>query len=245
MKAKPIKMIEKPIKDPKMKEKPVKDSNMKEKPVSEKQAKKKSSPSSSKQIPVNKPATYASTVKSGLGSSAPKTGSSNDDPTSSSSKGNSRQSSSAFTAKPKILYVADSVGHSASLSNLEIFQDCRIKSARAYSSVYDEKAKWPQHNFTGVVNHCLDNPGRESVDILVMSAPTVDITNLNSTKQQTTENTKFLQGCVKKSSQNMFRLAENSLRNNPGLSKVIIMEPPLGLMHPMWTLIQSNQSWLN
>ena len=84
------------------------------------------------------------------------------------------------------------------------------------------KAKWPQHNFTGVVNYCLENPGRENVDILV----TVDITNLDSTKQQTTENIKFLQGCVKKSSQNMFRLAEKSLRNNPGLSKVIIMEHP-------------------
>ena len=32
---------------------------------------------------------------------------------------------SAFLSKPKILYVADSVGHSASMSNLEISQNCR------------------------------------------------------------------------------------------------------------------------
>jgi hypothetical protein len=31
---------------------------------------------------------------------------------------------SAFLSKPKILYVADSVGHSASMSNLEISQNC-------------------------------------------------------------------------------------------------------------------------
>ena len=32
---------------------------------------------------------------------------------------------SSFLSKPKILYVADSVGHSASMSNLEISQNCR------------------------------------------------------------------------------------------------------------------------
>ena len=56
-----------------------------------------------------------------------------------------------FLSEPKILYVGDSVGHTASLGQLEIFQNCRIKSAKAYSSVYDKRARWPKYNFSDVV----------------------------------------------------------------------------------------------
>ena len=102
----------------------------------------------------------------------------------------------------------------------------QIKTARAYSSVADVKAKWPKYNFTDVVNNNLRNPGVDSVDILVMSAPTVDITNMDTAKLQSTENTWGLQEKAIESSKNMLTLAENSLKKYPNLSKVIIFEHP-------------------
>ena len=96
-------------------------------------------------------------------------------------------------AKRKILYVGDSVGHTASLRKLEDFQNCRIKSARAYSSVFDEKARWPRYNFSDVVEQSTKNPGRDHIDVLVMSAPTVDITNMDTSKLHPTDNTDIFQ----------------------------------------------------
>ena len=133
---------------------------------------------------------------------------------------------SRFLAKPKILYVGDSVGHTASLRNLEIFQNCRIRSNRAYSSVYDEKARWPKCNYSDVVKHAIENPGRERDDVLVMSAPTVDITNIDASKLQPADKTETIQERAIQSSRNMFYLAETTLRQNPNLTKVIIMEHP-------------------
>ena len=79
------------------------------------------------------------------------------------------------------------------MSTLEMFQGCRIKTARAYSSKFDNKAKWPKHNFSDVVKNALKNPGREKVDVLVMSAPTVDITNFDTSKLQPSDDTEYFQ----------------------------------------------------
>ena len=51
--------------------------------------------------------------------------------------------STKFIRKPKTLYVADSVGFSVSLREVEKEQNCRIITRHAYSSVNDAKAKWP------------------------------------------------------------------------------------------------------
>ena len=72
----------------------------------------------------------------------------------------------------------------------------------------------------------LANPGRDDYDVLVMSAPTVDITNLDTSKLVSTDNNDLLQEKVMLSSHNMFNLAISSLQNNKNLSKVVIMEHP-------------------
>ena len=41
-------------------------------------------------------------------------------------------------------------------------------------------AKWPESNFKDVVKVELDNQGADKYKVLVMSAPTVDITNLDT-----------------------------------------------------------------
>ena len=62
--------------------------------------------------------------------------------------------------------------------------------------------------------------------MLVMSAPTVDITNLDTSKLQPSDDTEYFQQKTTLSSQNMFSLAERSIRQNPYLNKVIVMEHP-------------------
>ena len=122
--------------------------------------------------------------------------------------------------------MADSVGHSASIWDVENSSNIRIRAARTYSSVYDKEARWPGYNYTDCVNYALKNPGTENFDILVMSAPTVDISNMDTSKKTPTSSSENFQKDARKSSHNMFRLAERSLRDNPKLNKVIIMEHP-------------------
>ena len=57
-----------------------------------------------------------------------------------------RKQKSIFMSQPKVLYVGDSVGHTASASKVEFMSNCRIRTARAYSSAYDKQARWPTYN---------------------------------------------------------------------------------------------------
>ena len=100
--------------------------------------------------------------------------------------------------------------------------NCRIKSAIAYSSNNNNGARWPELNIADVVDQNLKNPGREEYDILVLSAPTDDITNLN-TSRLANNNTETLELQAIESSKNMFNIAQNSLTHNKNLKKVIIM----------------------
>ena len=133
---------------------------------------------------------------------------------------------SRFNSKPKILFVADSVGHTASLRKIETACNARVVSARAYSSVPDPSARWQELNFRDVVEQKLKNSGREDFDTLVMSAPTVDISNLDTSRLRSNDSTDFYKQRVIQSSRNMFNLAKASLEQNTNLRKVVIMEHP-------------------
>ena len=122
--------------------------------------------------------------------------------------------------------MADSVGHTASMRDVEKSCNVRIVSTKAYSSVPDASAKWPEQNYKDVVKEKLKNPGRENFDTLVMSAPTADITNLDVSRLKPNVNTDFYKQRVIQSSRNMFKLAKASLEENANLRKVIIMEHP-------------------
>ena len=126
--------------------------------------------------------------------------------------------------KPKVLYVGDSVGHTANLRLVEKSSKCIISSARAYSSTNENTARWPEKNFQNVVNNKLRNPGRQQYDILVMSAPTVDITNLDTSRLGPNGLLDLLEQKVVSSCQNMFNIAQHALTQNANLKKVIIME---------------------
>ena len=68
--------------------------------------------------------------------------------------------------------------------------------------------------FVITVKYALKNPGLENYDVLVMTAPTVDITNLDTSKLSPVDNTEVYQQNVIVSAQNMLSLAKASLEQN-------------------------------
>ena len=128
--------------------------------------------------------------------------------------------------QPKFLYAGESVGHTANLRLVEKSLKCRIKSVKAYSSTHDDSAKWPKKNFKDVVSHSIRNAGMEEFNVLVISAPTVDISNIDMEK----ETLKDAQQKAIDSSKNMMNIAQRELKLNKSLTKVIIMEHPQASM---------------
>ena len=113
------------------------------------------------------------------------------------------------------------MGRTVEFPKIEKEVNVTIKTAKAYSSNEDIKALWPDRNFTKVVKNEL---AKHPSDCLVMSAPTVDITNIDTSKLTENDNTDIYQQMVYVSCVNMFTCAENAAKENPNLKKVIIME---------------------
>ena len=124
-----------------------------------------------------------------------------------------------FLNKTKVLYVGDSLAHTANLRLVEKANNCRISSAWAYSSVQDGNAM----NFAEVVKDNLQSRASDDYEVLVMSSPTADISNLN-TNLPPGVSTESLEEKVIHSSQNMFNIAREALSLNTNLKKVIVME---------------------
>ena len=127
-------------------------------------------------------------------------------------------------------------------------------NCKAYNSVHDRAAIWPKQNFSDIVRQEL---GNKEYDSLVMSSPTVDITNLDSSKLKHSDDTAGYQHYVLTSCQNMFTTAQRALEEHPNLKKVVIMEhaprydekdnDPLGLKPELSKYANSvyNQLWLD
>ena len=132
---------------------------------------------------------------------------------------------SAYLQKPKILYLGDSVAHNADFSYLERQSGARIKTSKAYSSIKDSQARWPHKNFTDVTAAALVNTHEEDeFTHLVLAAPSVDISNMNTTQLKLNDNIEVYKQKIFISCQNIFTVAENAIRRHPQLKKVVIME---------------------
>ena len=185
---------------------------------------KKSSGDKSNSIPSDTPNFTSKPTVSSSKSVPPSSSSKPANTTSSTSMRKNRKS--LFNSCPKLLYVGDSVGYTASMRAVERFSNSRMRTATAYSSVHDSQAKWPKFNFTAVVENALKNPGKDDFEVLVLSAPTVDITNMDTSKLISTDSIDYYQQKTIISSQNMFSLAQRSLQQNPNLKKVVLIEHP-------------------
>ena len=77
--------------------------------------------------------------------------------------------------------MADSIGKKLELNTLERSKNIRIRSVKAYSSVDDKAAIWPNFNVRDVVKAELGKAQfGDEYEHLLLSAPTVDITNINT-----------------------------------------------------------------
>ena len=100
-----------------------------------------------------------------------------------------------------------------------------MTTAKAYSSIEDNRARWPRKNVQDVTNKYLDVVSKDDTfEYLVLGAPTVDITNLDTSRTKPEANTEFFKREVIVSCQNMFTTAQNALIKHPKLKKVTIME---------------------
>ena len=133
-----------------------------------------------------------------------------------------------YLEKSKVLFIADSVGRNVDFRKLEKASNVRIRTRRAYSSVFNTTARWPEMNVTDVIKHEVNKVSNEDkYDVLVMSAPTVDITNLDTAQVKATDNVEFFKQEVLISSKNMISAAENTLKSELNIKKAIILcHPP-------------------
>jgi hypothetical protein len=105
---------------------------------------------------------------------------------------NLKRKRSNFLMRNKVLYIGDSVAHNADFNTVERESNIRIRTVKAYSSVKDDKEKWPRKNMTGVTPPALMKTRKDDdYTHLVLSAPTVDITNLDTSKLTTADNVEY------------------------------------------------------
>ena len=136
-----------------------------------------------------------------------------------------RKKKTKFLQKPKVLVVGDSITHSANFAKVERETNSRIRSAKAYSTVRDSSSKWPHKNITEVSQVALMQTHEDDdYTHLVLGAPTVDITNLDTSKVTPEENIEIYKQNVFISCQNIISAAENAIRTQPNLEKVIILQ---------------------
>ena len=127
--------------------------------------------------------------------------------------------------KPKVLYIGDSIAHNANFAAIEKETNSRINTIKAYSSIKDSRATWPNKNLTDVTPFALTNTYEEDAYThLVIAAPTVDISNMNTSKLFDGDNVEVYKQNVITSCHNTLAVAHNALQNLPNLEKVVVME---------------------
>ena len=113
-----------------------------------------------------------------------------------------------------MLFVGDSLVHNTNFSQVEWVTNTTMKTAKAYSSSWDENARFREKNVTDVVKK---EQRKKSCNHIVHGAPTVDISNIDTTNVKATDNKEAFKQIVGISCQNMMKIAENALSNQPEL----------------------------
>ena len=123
--------------------------------------------------------------------------------------------------RSKVLFVGDSVSHSANFNSVEIETGFEVCPTKAYSSVRDVNARFPDKNVKDVVENELK---KDEYSILVLGAPSVDITNLRTEKITVNDDIEMFKEKIKVSCENMLDLAHSALVTYPKLQKVVLLE---------------------
>ena len=119
--------------------------------------------------------------------------------------------------KPKIAYVADSIGCNANFEILEKATGAEIKRTKAYCSKYG--GLMPSQNFTDVVPKVLT---ADRYDYLVVQASSTDLTNLLELPESTVD--EYYRQQASLSSYQMVASLDSALASHPDLRGVVLME---------------------
>ena len=129
--------------------------------------------------------------------------------------------------KPKVLFIGDSISANIDIRLLAHATEVQFHCVKAYSSIKDtvsnickQAAKFPHANFTDVVPAELQKGTYHS---LILQAPSVDITNLN-TALNPSEFIKYFEQQTVISAKNFFSVVENALKIQPTLNKVVVLK---------------------
>ena len=137
-----------------------------------------------------------------------------------------QQQSLAFRPAPRpkgktsVLYLADSVSSSVAFPVLEAATGSVIKTKKAYSSEYDERAHKPTQNVNAVLREQLKERGK--VHTVVLGSPTMDISNQYINNGLTEDNVIE----VVASACNMMEAAEYALKSGQAEQVVLLQHPP-------------------
>ena len=122
----------------------------------------------------------------------------------------------ATSKRPKVLFIADSVGSNADIRHLEEATNSLIYTEKAYGSAYKPDALKPGQNFLQVASTA---PKKRNYSFAVLQSSSTDITNLNTTLPL-----EYLKHEVTISSKNTIAAANRILEGNPTIEKVLILE---------------------
>ena len=120
-----------------------------------------------------------------------------------------------------VLIVADSHANNLDRKVLEEATDLYVDMAAAYTVDEDEDAKYKKKNFLKIVPERLS---KKKYKTLLLQGGCNEISNLNVSSNPSPQMVKMWEEKVIQSRFKLFELAENSLKNNADLKKVIIVK---------------------
>ena len=126
----------------------------------------------------------------------------------------------ATSQRPKVLFIADSIGSNVDVRHLEEATNSLIYTEEAYGAEYKPDAFRPHENFNYASNTA---PSKRNFKYAILQGSSTDITDLDTSKVNHAQ-MEFLKQEVFVASQNMVSAARNIILNNPGVEKVLILD---------------------
>ena len=120
--------------------------------------------------------------------------------------------------RPKVLFIADSIGSNADIRHLEEATNSLIYTEKAYGATYKVDALFPNKNFSAAA---MNAPSKRPYSYAILQGSSTDITNLDTSAGDS--NIEFLKQEVAIASKNMISAAKTILHRNKNIKKVLVL----------------------
>ena len=121
--------------------------------------------------------------------------------------------------RPKVLFLADSIGSNADIRHLEEATNTLIYVEKAFGAAYKADAQRPNNNF---MHAAMNAPTKREYSYAILQGSCTDITNLDI--KSVDKNYEFFKQEVAIASKNMISAARTILLRNPEVKKVLILD---------------------